>query len=181
MTEPINGDDLLTQIKPTLPRARVQVCLRPELIDEHARKQEELESAQGSAAQRLAGSDAKRLAQELLDLEEEIDSVSPWFEFEALPVEKYQALLVKHPPREGDRSDAMVGHNRLAVTTELVRVCLVSPTFTDEGWTELRKVCAPSEWAALCEAVNGANGRDVTPPKSRLASRLLSSPNADSK
>lgn len=179
MSEPIDGDALLARIKPQLRRIRTQVCLQPNLLEEWEDAQAALDAAQDATGGRLNGEKAKapkKLADRLAAIEAEIDKSSPWFEFEAMPIEKYQALAAKHPPRENDQMDIYYGHNRDAVIKELVRACLVDPVFSDEGWREFMATCAPSEWAALRDAVTEVNGGSVKPPKSRQGSRRVREP-----
>lgn len=177
MAEPINGDDLLAQIKPVLATQRTQICLRPDLIREWENLNEQLTTTQAEGTRRLAETatkQAKALARKIQKLEADIDAASAWFVFQALPVAKYQALVAEHPPREGDQFDLYAGHNREVVQDELIRQCLIDPVFSDAGWETFKATCAPSEWAALRDAANEANGGAVAPPKSPLASLILS-------
>ena len=181
---PVNGDDLLARIKPKLRRIRHQVCMRPDLLDDWQDAADALEQARdASLPDRLSSDDTSVLrgyAEKVKAIEDEMDAVSPWFEFEALSIPEYQALVSEHPPREGDQMDLYAGHNRDAVLDALVRQCLIDPVFSDEGWAKFLETCAPSEWSALRVAVTEANGGTVKPPKSRLASRLLAAPANDS-
>lgn len=180
MTDPINGDDLLARIKPKLKEFRTQICLRPDLMqkwedaDDRLRKAE----AENPGNTRLAGggpsTEVKKLAREVQKIETEIENASAWFHFRALAVADYQSLLVKYPPRKDNQMDALVGHDREAFADALIRACLVDPVFSDEGWKAFMATCAPSEWAELRNAVSEVNGGEVTPPKSRAASRILS-------
>lgn len=184
MSAPVNGDDLLARIKPKLRRIRHQVCLRPDLLDQWQDASDELKAARDAATTgRLNSEETSALrgyAETVKAIEDEMDAVSPWFEFEALSIPQYQALVAEHPPREGDQMDLYAGHNRDAVLDALVRRCLVDPVFSDEGWATFLETCAPAEWSALRSAVTEANGGTVKPPKSRLASRLLAGPANDS-
>lgn len=179
MAEPINGDDLLARVQPKLKEFRTQLCLRPDLIQKWEAANERLAevTASGATNTRLAGdgpsSQAKKIAREVQAIEQEIEDASAWFEFRALPVAEYQALLVKHPPRKDNQMDMLVGYDRDGFSDALVRACLVDPVFSDEGWKAFMATCAPSEWAELRSAVNEVNGGEVAPPKSPLASRVL--------
>ena len=182
MNSPIDGDALLARVKPTLKRARTQICLRPDLVLEWERLNEELAKSTTPAADgagRLNGGPSataatKRLAKQIVELESEIESASAWFEYEAMPNEDFRALCVKYPPRKDNQFDLMTGYDRDAVADVLIRKCLVDPVFTDNGWTALMSKLAPSEWGALRDAVFDANGGTDTDPKSQLASQILS-------
>lgn len=176
MSEPTDGDALLAKIKPQLRRIRTQICLQPNLLEEWEDVEAALAEAEAATGNRLNGEKAKapkKLTDQLKAIEKKINDSSPWFTFEAMPVEKYQALVSKHPPRENDQVDVYYGHNREAVIMELVRACMVDPVFSDEGWREFMATCAPSEWGALRDAVQEVNGGSVKPPKFRRASRRV--------
>lgn len=177
MAEPINGDELLARVKPQLKEHRTQICLRPDLVDEWERLDKELREAKETTTGRLsAGNSAavEKLAQQVVDVEAQIEEASAWFTFRALPQSQYRAVLADHPPREDNQMDAIAGHDRDAVADVLIRKCLVDPTFTEAGWRTFMETCAASEWVELREAAFEANGGSVTPPKSALASEVLS-------
>lgn len=185
-TAPLNGDDLLAVIKPQLRVVAVQVCLKPDLIEKWEELDHNLAAAQDAPATggRLAGGGAKvdirKLARELQKLEGEIDEVSPWFRFRALSNEVFQSLCLKNPPRKENQFDFLRGYNVDVVSDGLVRICLIDPVFSDEGWAQLMAVCAPSQWTAMRNAAVEANGGQVAPPKSQQASRVLSKRGNDS-
>lgn len=184
MSETIDGDALLARLKPTLRVVRQQVCMRPDLMDVWETAEEKLSEAQtvldlpgrrlSDGGVKKAAGDVKELAQKVKDAEAAAEDASVWFEFQALPVDRYQALLAEHPPRPDDQLDMFAGHNRDAVVDELVRRCLVNPVFSDAGWAEYKSTCRASVWGALRDAANDANGGPVTAPKSLMASQVLS-------
>lgn len=184
MSAPLNGDELLAKINPSLRTARTQICLQHELIEQWQEAMAELDAMQESSGKgRLNGPDATALkAQEkrIAALEAKMDEVSPWFEFRAMPIEQYQELLAEHPPREGNQFDLYAGYDRDAVTNELVRQCLIDPVFSDEGWARFLTTCAPSEWGELRSTVIEVNGGSVKPPKSLRESPRLSKSGSDS-
>lgn len=188
MTGPVNGAELLASIQPVLRTIRVQVCLRPDLLEQWEKLSVELAEAQAAtatgarlAANKGATSKAKAAAKKLQALETEIDEKSPWFEFRALPNPDYQALCDRHPPRKDNQLDFFKGYNVEAVQNALVRECLIDPEFkSDDDWKMLEQVCAPSQWAALRDAAVEANGGEVAVPKSVLASEVLARRGSDS-
>lgn len=173
----MNGDELLAKIQPKLKEVRVQVCMRPDLIDQWHELDAELRTEQARAGGRLndvaASTDSKRIAKKQQAVEAEIEESSIWFTFRALTKAAYEALCAEHPPRKDNQFDVIRGHNVQAVGDSLVRASLVDPVFTDEGWLNLQASLAQSMWDALVEGSNEANGGLRTPPKSELASRVL--------
>lgn len=185
MTNPVNGDDLIAEIQPTLREVSTQICLRPDLLDEHKELDEKLRGSQlkAGASNRLnppkgedreEGETPEDLARQVQELEERIVAASAWFRFRALPKDKYRTLCDQHPPREDNRLDFMVGYDQDAVADALVRKCLFDPVFTEKGWESFVETCAPSEWTELRSAADAANGGETAPPKSATAELILS-------
>lgn len=186
MSEPQNGAELLARIKPRLREESTQISLRPDLLDAWEEAQERLAKTQMADANgtgRLAGGQAgtsRELAEEVARLEAEIDATAITFRFRAMPKDDWQALCADFPPREGDVMDSYAGYNREAVQDAAVRRCLIDPVFDEASWADLMKVMNPSEWSELREAVTRVNRSVVDPPKSLLASRILSKSASDS-
>jgi hypothetical protein len=176
---PINGDDLLARVQPTLKEVRVQICLRPDLIDQWNTLNAELEEslAQAGGGRLSDGGPTaadKKKARAVQALEKDIEAASAWFMFRAMPSEKYEALCAEHPPKKGDQFDLLAGYDRVAVGAVIVRKCLVDPVFSDEGWETFKTTCGPSEWEELRNAAFEANGGVGALPKSQAASQVLS-------
>lgn len=178
-----DGDALLAKIKPTLRRLKTQVCLRPDLLEQWESLCEELADASNGLPQRLSGDKAKAvksLEARIADIEDEIEEVSPWFEFEALPAERFRALCADYPPRDKNQIDMLAGFNRDDVARALVRECLISPSFSDEGWQAFVDTCATSEWAELQRCADEVNAGSAKPPKSQAASKVPTAPGSES-
>ena len=184
-----NGDELLAMIDPQLPEDSVQVCLRRDLLEARDKAENDLISAKaavldGRRMNPVGGhntAEIQELAEEVQRLEQEIDEKSPWFRFRAIDSDKFEALAAEHPPREDNRLDLMRGYDYESLSKALVRKCLIDPVFSDEGWAKLRAACPIGEWSALRDAVMELNGQKViVPPKSLLASQVLTSRGSDS-
>lgn len=170
-----DGDAMLDEIDPELPRLSTEICLKPSLLNRRKKIAAALEESQTARAKRLNPGGGRELAEAMQEIEAEIEKASVEFVFEAMPTDDYQALCAMHPPRDDNRFDFMNGFNTDAVNNELVRKCLISPTYSDKGWDRLRSKLAPSEWAEMRSTAVEANGGDqTTPPKSELASHVLS-------
>lgn len=187
MTGPIDGDALLAKIKPQAKEVRVQVCLRPDLVDEWHRVNEALQIEQaktaGSSGGRLGATTpektpatpaAKKLAKQLGDLEDQIEESSPWFTFVGLMKPEYEALCMAHPPRKDNQFDIIRGYDIVAVTDALVRRCMVDPKFSDEGFLALQGSIGQDQWNDLVQGAQDANAGAEAPGKSELASLIRS-------
>lgn len=192
MSAPQNGADVLARIKPQLKRERTQICPRPDLLEAWEAANEELVESRvadsgGEGHGRMAdradkvSAKTKRLAKKVQELEAAIEENSIWFEFEALPKDKFRELTDQHPPRKDHQLDQYLGWNREAVEDASVRACMIDPVFDDASWAELVKVLNPSEWAELRAAAERVNQAVTTPPKSPLASKVLAKPASTSK
>lgn len=191
-----SGKDVLARIKPVLRTETTEICLRPDLLDEWQRLNQELGTA-AVAGTRLANpsegkADQKATAKRLAEVEAEIDETKAHFTFQALPIHRYRALCDSRPPRKGDELDHLVGYNRDSVLDAMVRECMVDPVFDDcdaDGcshgdcgtWQNFIRVCNPGEWNELRDTVNSVNRGVVESPKSLLASRILGKQGAASK
>lgn len=198
MNDNMSGAELLAQIKPRLREKGTGICLRPDLLDEWEEANTALAEADGAQepGQRLAGgapkASVRKLAEKVQQIEDDIAANEIRFVFRAMPKHQWQTLCDQHPPRPGNQLDAFAGYDRDAVIDRAVRLCLVSPVFTDCGndscdhtscgsWQQLEAVCNPSEWAELRHTVEEVNGAVKSAPKSPLASRILESGGRGSK
>lgn len=177
MSEPQDGRAVLDRIKPQRRVEWTELCLRPDLLSRHEELNAELIASQvKDAGGRLVDGNSKRtkdLAKKLDALEQEIQSLAVRFTFRAMSKDEWQALCDNHPPRANNQMDLMAGYNLAAVQDDAIRKCLVDPVFDDASWRELLDVINPSEWAELRDMVTEVNRSVVEPPKSELASRIL--------
>lgn len=195
-----SGADLLRRHKRTMRVEKIQLCLRPDLVEKHIELNEELAGMAIRSGERLANAattEAKALAQRIKALESEIEDASAWFEFQQMGRDRWQELVDNNPAREGNVIDAYTGFNRDGVLDDAVRVSLISPVFEDCDGTRANeetgqpeacphddcgtyqqwsKQTPASEWQAVRDVVNVVNSGVVENPKSELASRILGTP-----
>jgi hypothetical protein len=180
---PVNGADLLKRIKPTLPTEHVEVCLRPDLFNEHQLAQEALQEAKAKSLTTAKLSDKQKplveAAQKVKDIEAQIREASVWFRFRAIPVAEFRALCDNHPPRANNDVDLFAGFHRDKVLDELVFKSMYEPEFDDESWDEMQRALSTGEYDQLREAANRVNRGVVEAPKSVLASQILGNPDVD--
>ena len=201
---PQSGADVLSRSKRVKRRESIELCLRPDLVRQHATLGERLAMMTVKAGDRLASAhsaDQQTIAQQMLDLEGEIQKHSVWFEFEALGKPEWQAIIDNNPPRMDHQLDVMTGYDRHAVLDDAIHAGLVDPVFDDcpgsrtnpdtgqreqcphddcGTYQQWEKETPPGEWDALRELVNLLNSEVVESPKSVLASRILGAPGNDS-
>jgi hypothetical protein len=177
-SETQSGADLLARIRPQKREESTQLILRPDLVDEWQKADDQLTNQRmaDAANKRLASGvsqTTRDLAKKVQKLEREIEKFAITFRFRAMSKDEYRALCDSHPPRQGDQVDQFTGYNRDAVLDAMVRACLYDPVFDDAAWAEFVSVCNPSEWDELRDTVNSVNRGVVDAPKSVLASRIL--------
>lgn len=184
MSEPISGAELLKRIQPKLPEESVEICLRPDLVEAWSDANDELQEAvaKGMAGARVNSKPKaqREAAERVQELEAEIAAHSAVFRFRGLPKDEWRALCDDHPPRKGNEVDGWTGYDRDAVLDEAVRRSLIDPVFDDESWADLMQVISSGEWDELRKTTNSVNRGVVEPPKSVLASQILSRHGTDS-
>lgn len=177
MSEPVSGADLLARIRPRLNEGEIEICLRPDLIDEWQEANETLQElvAAGMKPGRIASKPTEQIeaAKRVQDLEQQIQAASAVFRFRALPKDEWRALCDDHPPRKGNEVDHWTGYNRDAVLDAAVRASLYDPVFDDESWANLVAVTSGGEWEELRKEANSVNRGVNDNPKSELASSIL--------
>lgn len=177
MTTPISGADLLKRIQPKLPEESTEICLRPDLLEAWDVATDELQDAvaKGMTGARVGSKPKaqKEAAEKVQAIEAEIAAASATFRFRALPKDEWRALCDDHPPRKGNEVDQFTGYDRDAVLDAAVRASLVDPVFDDESWAEFAQVVNAGEWEELRKTANSVNRGVVDPPKSALASQIL--------
>jgi hypothetical protein len=169
-----NFKTMLAEAK--LPEATVMICLRGDLAADHEALERQLEQAEKTGAESLAGSGAGELADRILALEDEMREHTYEFRLRALPRPKWRALVAEHPPRK-DADGGVVDTDRIGVNAEtfydaIIRACLVDPELTDEEFEQLAEALTDRQYDELSDAAWGLNRREVDIPFSHAASRM---------
>jgi uncharacterized small protein (DUF1192 family) len=160
-----------------LPERSVPVCLRGDLAADHETAERELEQAQNSSADSLAGSGVGELVERIEALQAEMQQHTYDFRLRALPRPEFRALMASHPPRQLDdggldQDDASVGWNQATFTDALIRACTVDPLLDDTEWTDLLgSKLTDRQYVDLSNAAWFVNRGEVDVPFSRAASR----------
>jgi hypothetical protein len=157
-----------------LPETTVQICMRGNLAADHELAERELEQAQKTATDSLAGTGAAAIVERIEGLEAQMREHTYPFRLRALPRRVWRELVAAHPPRRGD--DEILPEDSMLINSEtfydaMIRACLVDPELTDEEWNALNEVLTDRQHGVLSDAAWGLNRRDVDVPFSLTAWR----------
>jgi hypothetical protein len=105
-------------------------------------------------------------------LEDEMRDATVTFHLVGMPFPAYNAVLIDHPPREGNMVDRAVGYNVATFYPALVKACIASPVLSDEQWEKLVARLTDGDFDRLATAASEVNRRldDGRVPFSRTAS-----------
>lgn len=133
-----------------------------DLVEEYAR----LEAERASPSS-LAGVDRSRLD----EVGRQIAAGTITFRLQALGRVALQRLMDRHPPRQDNKQDQALGFNEDTATDELLRKCIVEPTFSDTALTQLLEDdLSDGQYEQLSAAAWGVNRRAVPLPLSLAVS-----------
>jgi hypothetical protein len=148
----------------------VKVCLRADLIAHHTELDIELNRARTSA-------EKQRIAKRVTKLEAEIEAAQQEFKFEGLAAREYADLRRAHLPTNLQLAgDQQLDHNPETFPPALVAASCVEPELSFEDAEKIMKSKKVdfSEWQKLFGCALGVNLEVAMPPKSLLATAILS-------
>lgn len=177
--KPANVKAMLKKAK--LPKTVVPICLRPDLVAEITRLDNDLdeqESPRRQPARLAATGDADRsgveaAARRIEELREEMRANTIDVELQAHRRSDWTARTVAHPPRQGNRVDQAQNVNTDTFWPVVIREAIVDPQLDDEDWQNFQDAVAGGEWEKLMDAVFDLNRKAVDIPFSRRASQIL--------
>jgi hypothetical protein len=168
-----------------LPQRTVEICLRGDLVAEHEQAERDLEQAQRTPGDSLAGNGAADIAERIEALEAQMRESTEIFTLRALPQGKsprddrptWRELLDRHPPRRGDDGEVVEDDRGLLLNTatfyeDLIRMSVVAPAMDDEDWSDLLGVLTNKQYGDLSLAAWMLNRGEVDIPFSLAASRM---------
>lgn len=171
-------DDFLGEFE--APTVEVPVCPRADLLEEHRRLDRELaEAGKRGDIGGLAGSGTRQLAEQVRDLETQIEGATRTFRFRALSRRRWLALQAQHPPSKADKADGW-GYNPETLPVAAIAACAVEPTMTEEQAGKLADLLPLGEFSRIWVAVNNLNLGANEAPKSVLATAILRTNGASS-
>jgi hypothetical protein len=125
-------DDVFADAK--LPTRSVPLCLRGDLIaawqDLDRRFNQANEAPDEDTLASATSEEARDLAQQMADLEEQMRAATRTFRLQGLPGSKWRELLKAHPPREGDTGDQQTEFNRDTFGVAALAACCAMPKMT---------------------------------------------------
>ena len=163
-------DDFLGEFE--APTVEVQVCPRADLLEQHALLDRQLaeEGSKGSAGS-LAGGKAKQLADQLLDLEAEIEAATRTFRLRAMSSRRWRSLLAAHPPTKQQKADG-ADFNPETFPVAALAACAVVPEMTLEQAEKIADALPLGDFQKLWSAVLTVNVGVNDAPKSVLATAI---------
>ncbi|MFC5744832.1 hypothetical protein [Actinomadura rugatobispora] len=169
-------EDILKSAK--LPEGSVPLCLRGDLQRRHEDLERELQDAQEADRQGSSladGGKARKVAEEIQQIEREMREHTHPFAFRALPSREYRDLVAEHPPRKDDQMDALYGVNMHTFPHTLISKCCIDPPMTVEQVADLCDVLTDGQQMDLFLCPAQLNRERVDIPKSAAASAVLAS------
>lgn len=157
-----------------LPEKDVPLCLRGDLLAEWDAASAALAEAQRQAQVEDsldAGGPVPGLMERVEAIREQMAQSSVTFRLRAVSRRRWTALYAEHPPRDGDKTDALTGFNRDTFYDALTYECIVEPKITPQQWERLADNLSSAQFDTLAEAAWTVNRRDVDVPFSLAASR----------
>jgi hypothetical protein len=167
-----------------LPERTVEICLRGDLVADHEQAERDLEQAQKTATDSLAGSGVGEIVQRIEALEAEMRDSTVTFTLRALSKPRYRELVQAHPPRRGDDGEIVdddkgMGLNVETFYEDLLRRSVADPELDDEDWTALLDTITDRQFELLGMAAFLLNRSDVDIPFSLAASRAKRTTSAE--
>lgn len=162
-----------------LPEAGVSLVLRGDLQLRHEQLEAELAEAQEAdrADDSLAGGGrARKVAEQIRDLESEMRDHTHMFALRALKRGAFRDLVEAHPPREGNKDDTAFGVNMATFPVPLIAASCTDPVMTAEQVEELLEVLTEGQMLELFMTALHLNRSKVDVPKSFAASAVLERP-----
>lgn len=160
-----------------LPERTVAICLRGDLVAEHQQAERELERAEKTPVDSLAGNGAAEIAEHIRAIESEMQASVYEFRLRGLPAPKFRAFKAEHPIRIKDdepvKDDVIFGFNVETGFEPLARMCLIEPQFDDETWPQFMDTLTEQQFEEIAAAAWYLNRGDIDIPFSSAASRLI--------
>lgn len=159
-----------------MPQDEVPICMRGDLQLAFEQLQRELDAARrapatDSFAGGSSGREARRIAEEIEALRQEMQSYVRVFVLKAIPRKEWRDLLRDHPPRQKDQP---ADHNTETFPIAALVACSVKPKLTDDKAGKLIDALTAGQWGTMWNTILELNGDTGAVPFSALASEILS-------
>lgn len=150
----------------TLPERTVDLCLRGDLHAEYQDVEAQFYAAQMSAEASLGGEapEVTALRDELNAITEKMRAATLTLRFRAVSKERFDLIIVAHPPRDDNKDDQAAGFDQDGVNEAMIKACCVEPELTAERWEKLRGAITSQQYNELIGAINQLNFAPVDIP-----------------
>jgi hypothetical protein len=158
----------------SLPRQEVPMCLRGDLVAAWQSLERRFKQANEVDEDTLASAtsaEARDLAQQMADLEEQMRASTRVFQLEGLPRRKWREHLKAHPPGEAEETV----FNGETFPVAAVAACTVVPKMTIAQAEKLNDRLTNGQWDTLFAHIWAMNNSKVDVPFSLAASALVAS------
>lgn len=155
-----------------LPERVVKLCLRGDLLSEHAKLTAEMVSARTTGEDSLAGpagvDDTIVERMEALRAEMEEDAID--MHLRAMSGRRWDELMKLHPARPGNDYDARLGYDARGFYESAIRECTFDPRLDPGDWLALLGdedndgLLTDGQWDQLVEAVFELNKQAISIP-----------------
>jgi hypothetical protein len=181
-TKPAGIADIISQVK--RPEKTVPICLAGDLQAEFEDLERDLQIARDQPADgTLAGGAnplATQIAQQIMQLREQMREHTQVFRFRGLPRKEYSDLVASCPPDDEAKADG-ADVNWEVYPVRLMAACAIDPVMTEDEAGQLADVVTSAQWESLYTAAFNVNKRDVDVPFSYGASAVLANSRKNSK
>jgi hypothetical protein len=161
-------DDIMASAKPR--ETSVTICVAGDLAGQHEALNEQLIAAQRKQVTSIEGNpEAVALAQQIRDLEQQMQEATHAFTFRAMSARDWSNLVAEHPAR-ADKSEAF---NVETLPLAVIKACIADPVMTGEQVDRLAGVLSDAAFDALFDAAWRANKSGPSVPFSKAASATL--------
>lgn len=164
--------------------ATAKVLIRQDLHARHDQLKADLARAVIHDERENKTPQAPRLAEELVELESQIEQAKVDFHFRSIGRKAWADLLAKHPPtKEQVRADRRADHNPATFPIAAIAASCVEPVMTEADVVRLEQALNNSQFDLLWTKCIDANVGGLVDPKDQVASfivRRASSPSDDS-
>lgn len=159
-----NVKDLIRGAK--LPVEKVDVCTRPDLVDEYEDLHARVLAARESPESLGGDPELAAWTARLEELQAEIEDTTIEFKIRGLSRPEYTKLAAEHPAREGNNKDLLAGGvNVDEIAEQLIKLGTIDPILDEDDWQEfLANVVNNASYTKLTLAAWAANNRDVSAP-----------------
>jgi hypothetical protein len=165
-----NIEEILAQAKPKT--VTVRVCLRGDLLAEHDELERQLVEARRLDESELRHAEAPHIAEQVQELERQIDAAAVPFTFTAIGQKAWSDLLAQYPPTDEDRAQRYE-FNPKAFPQAAIAASASDPQISPEQAHKLYAALNFGQWQQLWSGCLDANVEGTSVPFSGAASVIL--------